>query len=450
MKSFAAAAVVCSTWVVILFAIGLARAESEVEHYLGAHKENLEVALSQGDIISVQAIFSGLRKFGVQSSFLNTQIFANGKHRIISSGGLTKSLFSKSISFQVRNNGLTLGTVQYRISFIEILRTVLRYDLNILAMILISNLLIFIGFNILIQSDVHILNRALVTSITDYDKVDQLIKERTLLSRLVLSDDFGKTIKNLILEVAQLRKTEIDRSALDVQKALARQVAHDIRSPLSAINMIMGKVSGSPEVMDLLRHSVDRISAMASDLLVRGKSSNFPALTEESLRPEMSDTDLGTIFNHIGRLVKEVKIRFPNVDIEFVHASGQNEKLLIDPNMLVRILSILIENSLESLRGDHSFIRVSASQENSSLIVSVDDSGVGIEQCTLLRLGREMVSRGKSNGNGLGLFYAHQATNAMSGSFKISSQLGVGTSVTIRFGLATNHKVVTGFISADT
>lgn len=449
IKSLVAALVICSTWVIILFAIGLTRVESEIEHYLTAHSEDLELAVTQGDMIAIQGIFSGLQRYGVENSLLVTNIFSGGKAVSINSGKLGSSFLTKAIFVRLQSNGLELGRVDCRISYGEILKKVIRYDLHILAIILISNLLIFIGFNFLIQSEIFLLNRALIMSITDFRKADQLINNRTLLSKLVLSNDFGITIRNLICEVAKLRKAEVDRSALDVEKALARQVAHDIRSPLSAINMIMDKISGSKEVLELLRNSLNRISGTTNDLLKKSKSTNQLVLTPQTIKPQVMSIDLKTVCYKIEHLVKEARFRFPWVDITFVSSLKDFEKLEVDVDILVRILSILLDNSLDSLVGDHAFIRVSASCESSMLKISVSDSGIGIRADLLERLGKETITIGKANGNGLGLYYAHQATCAMGGQLKIKSRQGIGTTVELTFGMTSNINGFSELTSAD-
>jgi signal transduction histidine kinase len=73
-------------------------------------------------------------------------------------------------------------------------------------------------------------------------------------------------------EIGRLRNLEMKSESLRVLSEVASQVAHDIRSPLSALNMVSSELGEVPEEKRLLiRNSIQRINDIANDLLAKGK-----------------------------------------------------------------------------------------------------------------------------------------------------------------------------------
>ena len=65
----------------------------------------------------------------------------------------------------------------------------------------------------------------------------------------------------------------------------------------------------------------------------------------------------------------------------------------------------------------------------------VIDNGIGIPSHVLSRIGDEGFSFGKENGNGLGVSFAKRKMIEWGGTLQISSNVGVGTMVTLTFAV---------------
>ena len=108
---------------------------------------------------------------------------------------------------------------------------------------------------------------------------------------------------------------------------------------------------------------------------------------------------------------------------------------LADPRALRQIVLNLISNALKFTQSGGS-VTVSAKGYGEDLEIVVSDTGVGIAEADLQRLGRPYEQAGdaaqKARGTGLGLSLVRAFAELHGGAMSIESRLGEGTSVTVR------------------
>jgi cell cycle sensor histidine kinase DivJ len=111
-------------------------------------------------------------------------------------------------------------------------------------------------------------------------------------------------------------------------------------------------------------------------------------------------------------------------------------EIVADKRAFKQILLNLLSNALKFTdRGG--LVAIGAKVEDTTLVVTVDDSGVGISKDDLPKLGRPFFqARGaydrRHDGTGLGLSIVHGLVMLHGGQMDIASRLGEGTRVTIR------------------
>jgi signal transduction histidine kinase len=203
---------------------------------------------------------------------------------------------------------------------------------------------------------------------------------------------------------------------------IARQVAHDIRSPLSALRILAAKIS-NPDQQELMKATVERIDGIASDLLKQDfvATEGVGLVSASVLRQmlEMKSTEFGARAN-----------------IRLVSAPEQAIQIAMIETVLFRCLSTLINNSVEASE-KKAEIAVSATSHPAGLIsVSVSDRGQGIPSELLAKLGKVSVSSGKSghdrSGSGLGVLSVFDYVQAAGGYVEIESKINEGTTFTLR------------------
>jgi hypothetical protein len=100
-----------------------------------------------------------------------------------------------------------------------------------------------------------------------------------------------------------------------------------------------------------------------------------------------------------------------------------------DPAEFGRVISNLINNSVESLIDNKGSILVTVKSHGNMNLVEIRDNGRGISTEVLAKFGKEQVSFGKSVGHGLGISHAYKTIETCNGKIEIDSKIGSGTLV---------------------
>ncbi|OGR66624.1 MAG: hypothetical protein A2X31_04705 [Elusimicrobia bacterium GWB2_63_22] len=224
------------------------------------------------------------------------------------------------------------------------------------------------------------------------------------------------------------------QTRLAALSALAAQVAHDIRSPLAALDTALKDVTGLPEEKrELISAAAGRIRDIADDLLKKNRQGAVePPLAAGQLAPQL-------LPGLIVPVIEEKRLQYrgaAGVAIEMAFAAGASGlRARVDPAGFGRLLSNLVNNSVEALeRGGR--VAVGLARRGSLAAITVRDDGKGIPAELLGRLGGRGETHGKAGGSGLGLYHARTAVEAWGGSLAISSEPGKGTTVTISLPLS--------------
>lgn len=198
---------------------------------------------------------------------------------------------------------------------------------------------------------------------------------------------------------------------------LMLQVAHDIRSPLAALeNIDMSKLDNLNE-QKIAKRSIYQLKEIANSLLKKGKSA-----APSELRPI-------SIVTTINNLIENKSIEFPNRKIILSNFS-KNNYVNVEPIALETILSNLINNAIEA-SNDDSPVSINIENSDNLIQIKITDQGKGIPDDIISKLGNEKITLGKENGNGLGFYHATQAIKNWGGKIEIQSQLNIGTSIII-------------------
>ncbi len=231
-------------------------------------------------------------------------------------------------------------------------------------------------------------------------------------------------VKQIGLWNGQLEKVnEIEKEAA-IGK-LVTQVVHDIRSPLSALEMAIHSASSLPEeIRILIRKAVWRIHDIANGLLQINKQQ----VDQNTIVTSQLITTL------ISMIVREKQTQFSSVsflEIEsHLNISSYGLFAKIQASEFSRLLSNLINNAIEAL---DKIGKVIVSLENSgeNIKITIIDNGKGIPTEILKKLGQRGLSYNKQNGSGLGLHHAKMCLESWGGNLSLYSTLNIGTTVTL-------------------
>jgi nitrogen fixation/metabolism regulation signal transduction histidine kinase len=230
------------------------------------------------------------------------------------------------------------------------------------------------------------------------------------------------------------QRAELERThRLEAWAEMARQVAHEIKNPLTPIQLSaehLGRVhadQGRPlgPVLDgcvnailgqvrLLRQIASEFSSFASSPVVKLAPVDVPELVAEILDPYRAGL-AGRI-----TIVNTVTPPLPAVQV--------------DRTLILRALANVVENALHAMPGPGT-LTVDGGTEDGWVVVAVHDNGVGMDDDALARVFEPYFST-KTSGTGLGLPIARRNVELSGGTIDVQSRKGAGTTVTVRLPVA--------------
>lgn len=219
-------------------------------------------------------------------------------------------------------------------------------------------------------------------------------------------------------------------------------MAHDIRSPLSVLSMVVAQEAGvNIERAKLLTAVLQRLNSIANGFLDFNKQMGRSAVVEileapSATAPEtcLQTCSLADINSSLAGIVSEIRARCPSsVRITF---EGPRDIPLVgvrcDKLELGRIFSNCMNNSVEALREDPKFVNVTLNCDGGEVLIEIRDSGCGIPEDKLNDLGMRVVPSEKPDGNGWAIFHAKSKLASWGGDLVLSSPQMRGTTVSIR------------------
>ncbi len=251
-------------------------------------------------------------------------------------------------------------------------------------------------------------------------------------------------IKPLAVAINQMRiqlvKSVEENSRLQHQAqlgALAGQVSHDIRSPLSALDAMLARLDQLPENDRLIiRGAINRIKDIAQNLLEQNRRLGLQKhnASSTSLGEATEATTVALLSSVIDPLITEKRMQFRSkIGVEIDAKIDSTSYGLFASIQLIefkRLISNLINNAVEVL-GDNGSVSITLRSVNQEIEMTVRDNGKGIPPEILARLGNRGETHGKAGGSGLGLYHARTSVESWGGKLRIESAVGKGTSVII-------------------
>ena len=247
------------------------------------------------------------------------------------------------------------------------------------------------------------------------------------LRRLV--EDFNTMARDLKRQRAELERT----NRLEAWAEMARQVAHEIKNPLTPIQLNAEHLRrvhadrGQPlgpilaecvetilTQVKLLRQIASEFSSFASSPTARPSSVDVPELLHEVVDPY--------------RVGLADRIRF-DLDVP-----DRLPPVHVDRSLISRSLTNIVENALHAMPGDGT-LSVMARAENQHVRIRVADTGAGMDAEALARAFEPYFST-KASGTGLGLPIAKRNVELMGGTISVTSERDRGTTVELTLPLA--------------
>ncbi|HAH31179.1 MAG TPA: hypothetical protein DCL44_02575 [Elusimicrobia bacterium] len=417
-------------------------AEDKFSTALEQNVVNLEDGLLNNDAIAFQKTLWQIKNEHIK----NIRFFPSEKKsatwmfkEVVVGEFLDRNIGVLHNTIDVVSNGAELGRLEYAIDLVDVNAAVFKENYALFVAVVGSFLILLVISNLgaiktllAIERSVNEINA--ITASGQSNIIRESIKKHIdSLPAGIIGTPFAQMTERMSAALGQAAKLE----SAQAMSTLAAQVAHDIRSPLAALDTVLGKTDQLPEKQRVMvRHAVNRIRDIANNLLEKNRQQAKAGADAASRLVDVREVqEVRLLSSIIDPVITEKRLQFEskpgiNIDFELTKESyGLFSK--VQPVEFRRIVSNLVNNAVEVL-SDKGKVSVGLKHDPDNVILTVADNGKGIPPEILAKLGQKGETHGKAGGSGLGLFHARTTVESWGGTLTITSEVGTGTTVTIK------------------
>jgi PAS domain S-box-containing protein len=258
------------------------------------------------------------------------------------------------------------------------------------------------------------------------------VKPCLISCKIVESASDGVYVHGVI--VNQTHRLKAERESLmneRVQSAarLMRTLAHEVRNPLTNINLAAESLEAEAEddsldfYIDIIKRNATRIDTLITEVL-------------NSAKQKKVQTVLQPIDSIVEKAISNVKDRADFQGITISQQLDTDDVLIpLSASQFELVLNNLLINALEALENtEDAKVTISGKVEEDKFVLKVQDNGSGIEEEKIEQL-FEPYFTSKNNGMGLGLSATLSIIHAHKAFIDVKSELGVGTTFEISLPL---------------
>jgi two-component system, OmpR family, phosphate regulon sensor histidine kinase PhoR len=206
-------------------------------------------------------------------------------------------------------------------------------------------------------------------------------------------------------------------------------VAHDLRTPINAIGLLIEELKIAPdenpladtdETFELLRRNLERLSNQIRQVLEEPSKGRR---TQTAFQPQCRTFELWPL---VQALILDFRSIAAKDGIKVVNQIPPLLTVWADAELISQVFQNLLGNAFK--HSPNGRIAISASMEAGSVTCRVQDTGTGIAPEMLAKVFDKHVTSGGELGAGLGLAIVKQIIEAHGGRVRVESTPGVGTS----------------------
>ncbi len=245
-------------------------------------------------------------------------------------------------------------------------------------------------------------------------------------------DDNGNIYyQGIVHDMTRRKKAEQDlviAEKLAVTGRVARTLAHEIRNPLTNINLAVEQLQEDIRddvfipYWDIIKRNGKRINDLISELMERSKPTQLSS----------KRTALKQVLNTTVALAQD-RAALRNIKINTVF-TGDDEYIQADESKLSMALLNIIINAVEATEDNEGIIKVSSDCRDKKCTIVIEDNGCGISSSDLKFIFEPYFSN-KTTGTGLGLATAHSIITNHKGEIEVESHENKGTRFKITLNL---------------
>ena len=251
---------------------------------------------------------------------------------------------------------------------------------------------------------------------------DHYLKENTYAETMKISEAFNKMLGRLKV---------LDES----RQEFVSNVSHELKTPLTSMKVLADSILSQQDVpveiyqefMTDMSEEIERENKIINDLL---------SLVRMDKTASAMNIKSENINELVERILKRLRPIAAKSNIELVYESFRPVTAEVDEVKLTLAISNLVENAIK-YNHENGWVHVSLNADHRYFYIEVADSGIGIPEESKEHIFERFYRVDKSHsreigGTGLGLSIARSAVVMHRGAIKVFSQVGEGTTFTVR------------------
>jgi len=285
-------------------------------------------------------------------------------------------------------------------------------------------------FALLLGSSIYIYDKEISKPIRRLLNAIRKEVPREDLIRVVRNDggEIGKIAYEVSEMIQRIKGVERIESDLEREKEvnlMHSKMAHDMRSPISVLKSFVEvetrKSHIDVEFSEAAQRSVKKLNRMADGLLDYAKAKKI--VREVVYIDQIFDKGVKA------EVIDVASDRGAEITVSISGGLCSN----VDGHKIARVLTNMIQNALKAVNEGEGSVEVAAYEDGGKdLYIILKDNGCGIDAKDLPHIFENFFSTDRKKGTGLGLSYCKQVVEAHGGTIDVASEVGKGTTFTIR------------------
>jgi len=223
---------------------------------------------------------------------------------------------------------------------------------------------------------------------------------------------------------------------VEVHDEAISNIVHELQTPITVLQGYIAMLSSEVAVFSKAQRYLERIEKTSNQiesfvdniqmalLLERGYVQSNP----ERINPAIVVQDV----------IEGIAKKHYKPSVEIKHELVATAPIFIDRALFKKALTHIVKNALQYT--DEGTVRVIIATEGGDVLIRVEDSGVGMSADQQERIfdkwyRAQHAMKDGVRGSGLGLWIAQTLITRMKGRIRVVSDVGIGTTVTIRFAM---------------
>lgn len=243
--------------------------------------------------------------------------------------------------------------------------------------------------------------------------------------------DERKMLKGTVIVLYDV--TELKNLAI-MRKDFVANVSHELKTPITSIRGFAETLlDGNPkedaveaQFFNIIYEESRRLQYLVEDLLT------LSTLEKDNFELNLSEVDLYDLIEGVRPLI-EHRAKTRQVHLEIINTKGY--KLMADGEQIKQVLINLLGNAI-SYTSEEGDVKLTVSEDEENICISVSDTGIGIDQEDISRLFERFyrVDKARSRntgGTGLGLAIVKHIVEVHGGKLTVDSEVNVGSTFNV-------------------